>query len=277
MVASRVSPVTRSTFDLLRCPGCRFVFVASPRTDFADLYNDAYYAGRGADTSVDYVAEMRDPATIRTYEWRGILHAVERLAPVDSTTRWLDFGCGLGGLVRWVRAHRGCSIFGYEDGYAADFLEAERIPRFSSAQLASQAGTFDVVTAIEVLEHSTDPNATLTQITSLLRPGGTVFLTTGNAEPFADRLTTWSYTAVPDVHVSFFEPTTLAGAMTRAGLEPLTPGYGPGFDDIIRYKVLKGLGVRRRSVWERLMPWPLVSRVVDRKYRVSAMPAGRRP
>ena len=45
---------------------------------------------------------------------------------------------------------------------------------------------------------------------------GLLFLTTRNAAPFRKRLSSWRY-VVPDVHVSFFEPTTLAVALEVAG------------------------------------------------------------
>lgn len=275
-VASRASPVTGSTFELDRCSQCAFVFVRNPRTDFENLYDVDYYAGRGADAAVDYVAEIDDPDTVRVYEWQGIVDAVEQLTPVSHATRWLDFGCGLGGLVRWVREQRGCSVVGFDEGYAAEQLAATGVPFVSREDLEQQTGTFDVVTAIEVLEHATHPNTMLADIAALLRPGGLLFLTTGNAQVFRDRLTHWSYTAVPDVHISFFEPKTLSDAFVRAGLDPVSLGYLSGLDDIIRYKVLKGLGVHRRNRWERLVPWRIASRIVDRRYRVSAMPVARR-
>ena len=51
----------------------------------------------------------------------------------------------------------------------------------------------------------------------------------------------------------------------------------PGLDDIIRYKVLKTIGVRNRNFVERIVPWRLASRVVDRRHKVSALPLARRP
>jgi hypothetical protein len=81
----------------------------------------------------------------------------------------------------------------------------------------------------------------------------------------------------PDVHVTYFEPRTLACLYERAGLEVVRGGFVPGLDDIIRYKVLKTIGVRNRNRFERLVPWPLASRLVDRRHKVSAQPYARKP
>jgi hypothetical protein len=116
---------------------------------------------------------------------------------------------------------------------------------------------------------------TLHRIARLLRPGGALFVTTGNAAPFRGRLEKWSYVQ-PDVHVGYFEPDTLATAFRRVGLVPETPGFVPGFADVIRYRVLKRLGVRRRNVLEQIVPWSIAARVVDRRIGVTAQPIGRK-
>jgi hypothetical protein len=108
----------------------------------------------------------------------------------------------------------------------------------------------------------------MTQIAALLKPGGVFFLTTGNAEPHSEALLRWSYVH-PDAHVSYFEPRTLSELYKRVGLEPLEAGFLPGHEDIIRYKVLKTLRLRSRNAVERLLPWRTVSRIVDRRHRVT--------
>ena len=76
------------------------------------------------------------------------------------------------------------------------------------------------MTAIEVLEHTLDPLAELRRIRALLRPGGLLLLTTGNAAPFASRLTQWPY-VIPEIHVSFFEPDDACAR--RCGCTGFTP------------------------------------------------------
>ena len=273
-VASRFS---QQEFALVRCRSCSYAYVLEPRTDFAELYDEAYYEGRGADALVDYATEMDDPRTVRVYEWQGITEVVRGLAALSPSTRWLDYGAGLGGLVRYTRATVGCESFGFDEGYGAEQMTARGIPSLSRAELDASLGSFDVVTAIEVIEHALDPIDLLRHAFRALAPGGLVYLTTGNAEPHRRDLTRWSYAKVPDVHVGFFEPETLARALETAGFEVLWPGSVHGLSDVIRYKVLKTARVHRTNAVERVLPWRTLSQVVDRRHRVSAMPAGRRP
>src|SRR5262245_66331180 len=100
-VGAKKGTLRPTDFHLHHCPGCRYSFVANPWTDYAAIYSADYYAGKGADPTVDYVFELDNPAdTIRQYEWRGLLRIAESLVPVGPETRWLDFGCGHGGLGR---------------------------------------------------------------------------------------------------------------------------------------------------------------------------------
>jgi SAM-dependent methyltransferase len=272
---SKLSDFSGRTFALAHCPTCRYSFVVEPRTDFAALYDENYYRGHGADPLTDYEHELTDPRSLRRYEWRGIADIVDELALPRQGLRWLDYGAGLGGLVIEANA-RGADAYGFDEGYPAARMAAAGIPSLDESDLEARRGSFDVITAIEVLEHVVDPLTALQEIASLLAPGGYLFVTTGNAEPFRGRLPKWQYVR-PDIHIGFFEPATLAYAFERVDLTPVYKRGAPGFRDLCRYKVLKTLGAKRRSTWEQLIPWSIAARVVDRRYGVSAHPLGHRP
>jgi len=193
--------------------------------------------------------------------------------PVDESTRWLDFGCGTGGLVRYCRDRVKCQAFGYDAGDVHGHLQDLGENLLTQRNLEEHKGSFDVITAIEVLEHVPDPVAELRLIRSLLKPDGLFFCTTGNAQPFAEKILDWQY-LIPEIHISLFEPVSLDAAMRRAEFRPEFAGFRPGFEDILRFKILKNLHIRRIAWWERVLPWSILSRIVDRIYKVSAHPRG---
>jgi 2-polyprenyl-3-methyl-5-hydroxy-6-metoxy-1,4-benzoquinol methylase len=274
----RVGPVygdySGRDYELRRCETCHFAFISDPWTDFERIYDERYYDGKGADPLVDYRYELAEPGrTIRTYEWHGVTRLIERLVGGLAGVRWLDFGCGNGGLVRYVRAHTDAQVWGFEEGAIAAAARRLGIPILSREALTEQAGSFDVVTAVEVIEHTLDPLTELRRIRGLLRPGGLLFLTTGNAAPFAAALERWRY-VVPEIHVSFFEPATLRRALSESGFHPGEIPAGDGFDEILKFKVLKNLKIRRRSGLTDLIPARPVAALADRRVRLRHHPLG---
>ncbi len=274
VLGHKVGRFKPDTFEIRSCPDCGLVFVANPWREYSEIYDEAYYEGRGADPLVSYDDEIADPRTVRVYEWRGVLQVVDSLVSVGPSTRWLDFGCGLGGLVRYVREARGVDACGHDEGWAAERLRETGVPLLEREAFGMHEGAFDVVTAIEVVEHVERPVEVLRSIRSLLKPGGVLFLTTGNAAPHVDDIMAWPY-LIPEIHISLYLPRTLETALSISGFRPEYPGFAPGYEDIIRYKVLKSLRMKRTGATERLVPWSLASRIVDHRHRVTDHPIGR--
>lgn len=266
---------SKRDYHLSRCGDCRYVFVVDPWLDFAAIYDDRYYAGEGADRWVDYRFELEQgDRAIRYYEWHGISRLVAAiLGGPDPRRRWLDYGCGNGGLVRHLRNVGAAEAFGYDEGAITEEARARGIPTLNADGLAAASGTFDVVTAIEVIEHTRDPVAELRRMRGLLRRGGLLYVTTGNAQPYADKLARWRY-LLPELHISYFEPGTLARAMIESGFEPERRALGRGFDEIMKFKVLQNLYVRRRSRLTDLLPAPAIRAIADRVVKLSDHPVG---
>ncbi|MGI8715309.1 MAG: class I SAM-dependent methyltransferase [Solirubrobacteraceae bacterium] len=261
-------------FELARCAECGYAFIVDPLTDFARIYDEDYYAGRGADPLVDYAYELEHPTkTVRQYEWRGLAMIVAHLLGPLSGRRWIDFGAGNGGLVRYLREREHVDAVGFEEGAIAQRAAALGIPVRGADALAGWAGSADVVTAVEVLEHVLDPVAELRAMRELLKPGGLLLITTGNARAHAKDLARWRY-IVPEIHISFFEPRTLERAFALAGLRAEHPPLGRGFDYVIAFKVLKNLGVSRRTAATDLLPRRAVRLLADRMERLSEHPVG---
>lgn len=106
--------------------------------------------------------------------------------------RVLDVGCG-GGILSESMAHRGAKVTGIDLGEAplgVARLHAEEsgveidYRNISVEALADQqAGGFDIVTCMEMLEHVPDPASVIQACSQLVRPGGYVFFSTLNRTP----------------------------------------------------------------------------------------------
>jgi SAM-dependent methyltransferase len=273
-VGIKLGQFAKREFVLRRCTACCFSFVEEPWLDFARIYDSAYYEGRGADPLVDYGYELAKPErTIRRYEWEGVLEVVQHLTHVTNQTRWLDFGCGNGGLVRYANSKLACDVVGFEEGAITEQAKAVGVPVLTANELERENGSFDVVTAIEVLEHVVQPLDVLTKIRRLLRPGGVFFYTTGNAEPQRGRLLQWQY-FIPEIHISLYEPATMERALRDTGFAPRHHGYIPGWDRIVAFKVLKNLRRRITSPFDRAVPWRQVAPLINARFGLYDFPLG---
>src|SRR5437762_8415874 len=97
-------------FYFYNCLDCGFLFV-EPITGIG-IYNDAYYAGCGPDPLVNYREEYANYfSTPRRFEFEDFVtfaqnHLSRPDASVflrDEAVSWLDFGCGAGGLLKYLR------------------------------------------------------------------------------------------------------------------------------------------------------------------------------
>ena len=92
--------MTNLDFPLVRC-NCGMMFF-NPRLDEKDiteLYSSDYYKGKGFDSNVNYLREMSETAEeAKKSHPEDALRVINEL--LTPPAKVLDFGCGLGGLMK---------------------------------------------------------------------------------------------------------------------------------------------------------------------------------
>jgi hypothetical protein len=124
--------------------------------------------------------------------------------------RSLDYGAGIGMLVRLER-DRGIEAWGYDLYSTPKFAEL-----FCGRKIPS--GKFELITCIEVLEHTTNPVELLTSFRSMLKDDGVMVVSTEFVDLQPDP-TSWHYLAKDHgQHITLFSQRGLDTALGAAGL-----------------------------------------------------------
>jgi 2-polyprenyl-6-hydroxyphenyl methylase/3-demethylubiquinone-9 3-methyltransferase len=174
-----------------------------------------------------------------------------------------DVGCG-GGILAESIAKKGATVTGIDLSEkalkVADLHSLEsgikvRYELIAAEELAArEAGQYDVVTCMEMLEHVPDPAAIVQACAKLVKPGGHIFFSTLNRNPksylFAIIGAEYILGLLPrgtHDYAKFITPAELSGFARTAGLEvealkgmtynPLTKIYSLNQDTSVNYLV----------------------------------------
>jgi SAM-dependent methyltransferase len=202
------------------CPSCGLLFRRDLPTqaELDEIYGLEYFKG-GAVGYLDYVADE----DVHRSSARHRLDALERVVPRG---RLLDVGAAAGFFVDEARA-RGWDASGIDVSepmvdWGRRALSAP-LERATLATSGSPAASLDAVTMWDYIEHSLDPVADLEHAHELLRPGGVLALSTGDAATLVARLSgsRW-HLLTPRHHNFFFSAATLARLLARSGFDVVT-------------------------------------------------------
>jgi 2-polyprenyl-6-hydroxyphenyl methylase/3-demethylubiquinone-9 3-methyltransferase len=176
----------------------------------------------------------------------------------------IDIGCG-GGILAESMATAGADVTGvdmaegplavarlhqHESGAEVEYRQAT-----AEEMAAEQAGRYDVVTCLEMLEHVPDPSAVIRACHDLVRPGGYVAFSTINRNPksFLFAIVGAEYVlkllpAGTHEYEKFIKPSELEAWSRDAGLElrhsiglhynPVTQDYSLGSNLHVNYLMI---------------------------------------
>ncbi len=121
------------------------------------------------------------------------LEWINSRAPLATKTV-IDIGCG-GGILAESMAKKGANVTGIDlsekalkvaDLHSLETGVQVRYELIAAEDMAArEAGKFDIVTCMEMLEHVPDPASIVAAAAKLAKPGGTIFFSTINRNPKA--------------------------------------------------------------------------------------------
>jgi 2-polyprenyl-3-methyl-5-hydroxy-6-metoxy-1,4-benzoquinol methylase len=196
------------TAALSRCDVCGFVFADPiPHDDVLGLYVGM------EDESYQHTSAARRA------QMRVLLQFAQQVRPGARTL--LDIGAGTGLLVSEARAV-GLEAQGIEPSHwcVATAASANGVELLcgTTQDWADRIGRFDMVTLVDVIEHTTDPIAMLRDAAALVAPGGALLIVTPDIGSPAARVMGrwWWHHRI--AHVGYFDRRSMRRALQEVGL-----------------------------------------------------------
>lgn len=182
----------------LRCPSCGFV-----AKDMKNLPSDYWKTWKLASKeSFDF----RNKGDIFEFRLRTLISYFG-----DGLKKILDFGCGSGEFVHFLRK-KGYDAYGCDTGAKTpdeDFF-------FKGDIKDLPARDFDVITSIETFEHLIDPCSVMKELSARLRKGGILYLQTHYSH--IATVFGWRYFNFAG-HISFYPPGAMKTLMENSSIE----------------------------------------------------------
>jgi 2-polyprenyl-3-methyl-5-hydroxy-6-metoxy-1,4-benzoquinol methylase len=201
---------------VVRCRRCALVYT-NPR-----LSQETLRAGYTGSVDTDYAEEDAS----RSINAHIALRTIRKFVRAG---RLLDVGCSTGYFLNAARLD--FEVHGIEPSrWAADHARERlrlEIQHGGLEDVTLAAGSVDVVSMSDVIEHFSDPRRALERVHGLLKPGGLLYLVTPDISGLAARLLRGRWWGLRPAHLYYFSRATLARLLQETGFRPvLTRSYG---------------------------------------------------
>ena len=208
--------------DILKCHECGLGSADTKDFDPAAYYTDAYFDGGYGDGYADYAGSE---AVLRR-EFRDTLRHLKRFV---GSGRLLEVGCAYGfflleakssfqvaGIEAAEGAVRACHARGLSD------VRVGLIDRMTIAEFPPM----DAIVLLDVIEHLAAPDEAFRLLSSKLKPGGMLLLTTGDWNSLVGRAfgSRWRLMTPPQ-HLFYFTARSLRILGQRYGLQVVDVGH----------------------------------------------------
>jgi SAM-dependent methyltransferase len=205
-------------FTTVRCEDCGLLF-CNPRPTAALIDAAVRTGAHGEEAQGLVVSARRIDGKVDSYR-RLLGRLFDDLWQGGETVSWLDVGAGYGEVLEAVSslAPAGSQIVGLEPMHPKAVRARERGLKIIEDYLRPGLAPVDVISLVDVFSHLPDFGAFLEDLKHTLRPGGQLFLETGNLADLEARSEFPGELGLPD-HLVFAGERHIVGYLSRAGFE----------------------------------------------------------
>jgi ubiquinone/menaquinone biosynthesis C-methylase UbiE len=227
------SPEHMRTYRVVRCNSCSHAFCILPGNNIWKNYKSV----------VDAEYLSREEAHLLTA--RNVVKVMGKYIP---SGKLLDIGCATGDFL--TIAQEQYSVEGLELSEWSSEIAKKRgftIHTCTISELPLEE-KYDIVTLWGVIEHFESPAPEIAKISRIVRPGGYVFLWTGDIDSWLARLLGKNWWYIQGQHIQFFSNKSLDRLFSDAGFTPVacekypfTTNLNSLSKSVFRYRILRPL------------------------------------
>lgn len=241
-------PLARSSphfpeLAIRRCDGCGLVYADQERwrVDPPKLYGSDYFHGE------EYADYVRDRAIAEL----NFKRVIRRMRSWSRGGRLFEIGCAYGFFLRQCAGWdaEGIDVSADAVAYAKGLGVRARVGDFLEAPIEPP---YDAFCMWDTIEHLAEPARYVEKIAKSLRPGGHLFLTTGDIGSAMARWRGPRWRLVhPPTHLFYFSRATITRMLARLGLKVVhisSQGYYRSLDSMFYQLSLQRRGTLRRAL-----------------------------
>jgi SAM-dependent methyltransferase len=208
-------------FPIVKCPACNLLWTDTrPGFDTNNIYTEDYFQGGVPDGYSDYLGSEK----LLAREFRARVKFVRSFQPGG---RLFEIGCATGGFLDQAKEYfdvHGTDVSEFAVRAASEKRLDVRCGEFDESK--ANCAPYDVFALFDTIEHLPDPVGTLRSVSRCLRPGGVVFVTTGDSASLLARTSgaRWRLMTPPQ-HLWFFSRQSLTQSLEDLGFEVLRVEY----------------------------------------------------
>jgi 2-polyprenyl-3-methyl-5-hydroxy-6-metoxy-1,4-benzoquinol methylase len=227
------SPEHMRTYRIARCESCSHAFCILPRENIWKNYQsvvDSEYLNRG---EAHILTAKKVIAVMKKYIAKGKL---------------LDVGCATGDFLTAAQDYY--SVEGLELSKWSSEIAQKRGFNVHTCTISElpQYERYDVITLWGVIEHFESPAQEIEKISRIIKPGGYIFLWTGDIDSWLARLLGKHWWYIQGQHIQFFSKKSLNRLFLNYGFKPVNIEKYPFTTDLntfsksfFRYRTLRSL------------------------------------
>jgi ubiquinone/menaquinone biosynthesis C-methylase UbiE len=183
---------------------------------------------------------------VKNLFWNRIKYAIS-FGDIDDSKKILDIGCGIGNLLREIRKkNEACELYGVDFNVNVRSLSIPscKLKIEDANNLSFEDNYFDIVYALDVLEHIKEVEKAINEIKRILKPNGKLIIT-GPTESFFYKLCrflikgTFSEEKGPGTGVHYHNIYTLDKQIIKGNFSKENEANLPKYFPFILMKVIK--------------------------------------